>query len=800
MPVTRAFIIARVSRLARLSLSTRLTLLALATLCPLITLTVYSDVKLGDQREDDALRDSRAYTESVASILDNFAQDLESLALATSLSIGSQLTPISQERNQPFLAALAAETELFRAVFVTDLDGRVVAQSTGSDPGRDLSSRPYIQALKNGAETIWSGGLDGLESGQLTVAFGRRIKDPNGEVQGFLILAFYPAVLSQRLPAATEGHIVLIDQAGRQLFSSEGPFSGSTAPDLSASAAVRAALQGIQVSFESEDTPFDEGQRYGALVPIPTMNWALGYTRSRADLDASLRESLLRDMSVLALISGASVIALLLVARQISRPLRILSQAVSDLGEGRDQPMPAFRGDPDLVRLQDAFLRMRSAVRQREEDLTGQAEVLDTLEQAGALLASDLDFETTVQAVTDAGVRVTDAAFGTLFYNHAGPSGESFEQVALSAPSEAAGRGAEERLAMSALPFLPPQGALLANDVTTDTRYGNLGLVFGLKPGAQPIRSYLAVPVRAPDGSLLGGLYFANTAPGMFSKRHEQLALGIASWAAIALDNARMYEAAQARQEELLRANAAKDDFLGLVSHELRTPITVIFGGASHLLQHWPTMTEESRDALLTDVRDSGLRLSQLVQNILVLARLDRLGNDEREPVLVLRTVERITAEFRTRRPERRVQVESDGTDTIVLASQLYLEQVVMNLLSNADKYSPAEGRIRVGVTTRDGRAVVTVMDRGPGLSAEDRQRLFEPYYRGEEARRRATGFGLGLAVCKALTGAMGGELAYDPSPEGGAAFSVALPLYASDMLEPAAVPEREEDAPVQPA
>jgi signal transduction histidine kinase len=125
-----------------------------------------------------------------------------------------------------------------------------------------------------------------------------------------------------------------------------------------------------------------------------------------------------------------------------------------------------------------------------------------------------------------------------------------------------------------------------------------------------------------------------------------------------------------------------------------------------------------------------------------------------------------------------------------VLGSQLYLEQLLLNLVSNADKYSPPGDEVVVVLMADSIWTEIAVHDRGPGLSDEDVAHLFEPYYRGQAAQKRASGFGLGLAVCQRLARAMDGELVYETSAGGGATFTLRLPAFAGaladlDLAEP---------------
>src|SRR5690606_34434322 len=150
----------------------------------------------------------------------------------------------------------------------------------------------------------------------------------------------------------------------------------------------------------------------------------------------------------------------------------------------------------------------------------------------------------------------------------------------------------------------------------------------------------------------------------------------------------------------------------------------------------------------IEDIVSNSARLTQLVQNLLLLARPGLITEAEQEPILVRPIAEAQCEAYRERNPHREVVFRSGAGDAIVFGSKVYLEQVVMNLISNADKYSPPGTPVRVTLESRDGQALVSVADSGPGLSDEDVAHLFEPYYRGDEARRRASGFGLGLAVC----------------------------------------------------
>ncbi|KRA80757.1 PAS domain-containing protein [Altererythrobacter sp. Root672] len=189
-----------------------------------------------------------------------------------------------------------------------------------------------------------------------------------------------------------------------------------------------------------------------------------------------------------------------------------------------------------------------------EAALREETSALATLNRTGAALAAELDLERVVQMVTDAGVELTGAKFGAFFHNVAGQDGESYMLYTLSG----ADISAFESLGMPrATPVFKPTfdgtGVIRSNDILADLRYGKLAPHHGMPDGHLPVRSYLAVPVTSREGDVIGGLFFGHPEPGRFGARHEQLMLGAASQAAIAIDNARLYQSDQRTKETLER-------------------------------------------------------------------------------------------------------------------------------------------------------------------------------------------------------------------------------------------------------
>jgi PAS domain S-box-containing protein len=229
--------------------------------------------------------------------------------------------------------------------------------------------------------------------------------------------------------------------------------------------------------------------------------------------------------------------------------------------------------------------------------------------------------------------------------------------------------------------------------------------------------------------------------------------------------------------EALRASNAVKDEFLGLVSHELRTPVTTIFGNARLLRDKGDRLAEDARESMIGDIAHDSERLLGIIENMLLLTRLEAGPQPELEPNVLAHVVRKAVHSFGRRHPGRRVTMTAEPQHLIVEADRTYIELLVENLLANADKYSAQGTDVEVEVRVRDAEAQVVVLDRGIGLSDVELAQIFSPFYRSEKAKRQANGIGIGLAVCKRVAEAQGGRMWVRPREGGGSEFGFALPL-----------------------
>jgi signal transduction histidine kinase len=230
-------------------------------------------------------------------------------------------------------------------------------------------------------------------------------------------------------------------------------------------------------------------------------------------------------------------------------------------------------------------------------------------------------------------------------------------------------------------------------------------------------------------------------------------------------------EARAVRSEERMRAFAAD------ASHELRTPLTSVQGLAEYGLQQGTAASQEELLRLMRLIaRESG-RMGRLVEDLLLLARLDAGRPLELRPTDLASIAAEAVQAGRVLYPDRAVTLVA-AEPVIVLADDGRLRQVIDNLLSNAVKHTPDGAPVTVTVTSSAGRGELSVADAGPGLTQDQAARVFERFYRtdGDRGRTRG-GTGLGLAIAASLTAAHGGQIDVDTAPGRGATFSVRLPL-----------------------
>jgi PAS domain S-box-containing protein len=415
----------------------------------------------------------------------------------------------------------------------------------------------------------------------------------------------------------------------------------------------------------------------------------------------------------------------------------------------------------------------------REQEARAEAETLNAI---GRRLAAELDPKALVQAVTDAATTLTGAAFGAFFYNVTGDDGESYMLHALSgAAPEAFANFPAPRNTPLFEPTFRGEGTVRLDDVRADPRYGQSAPYHGTPSGHLPVRSYLAVPVMARAGGVLGGLFFGHPAVGRFTERHERIIEGLAAQAAIAMDNAGLYQAAETARQAAEAANRAKDDFLATLSHELRTPLTAILGWARMLRTREFKPSERLR--AMEIIERNAASQAQLIEDLLDVSRIvtGKLQVTMRSIDAIGPIVQGVVDSFRPNAQARQITLRTtiDPLAGPVAGDRDRLQQVVWNLVSNAVKFTPAGGRVDVSCEQLDGWIEIRVRDTGKGIAPEFLPHVFDRFRQADTSTTRVYGgLGLGLSIVRYLIELHGGSVTAESPGEGrGATFRIRLPV-----------------------
>jgi signal transduction histidine kinase/CheY-like chemotaxis protein len=398
-----------------------------------------------------------------------------------------------------------------------------------------------------------------------------------------------------------------------------------------------------------------------------------------------------------------------------------------------------------------------------------------TFDQLGLTLSGQLDMASLAKAVTDAGVALTGAAFGAFLYQDG--SGGPTHYVTGAPPEAFVDFPLSQEPGTFGSPF---RGAVSrSDDLYTDSRFAQ-NLPFKQMPsGHVSARSYLAAPVHSATGVFRGGLFFGHPDPGVFQETDERLVANLAAHAAIAADNAHLFREAQEARVAAEAANNVKDAFLATLSHELRTPLTSIVGWAN-LLKLGRLPVDETSRAIDTILRNATSQ-SQIIDELLDVSRIitGKLHLDLRVievGVIVKAAVETVTPAANAK--GIRLQFIQDPAGSWVMGDPDRLQQVFWNLLFNAIKFTPKNGRVRVSVQSIGSNVEVVVEDTGLGIDAEFLPRIFERFTQSDSSSTRAVrGLGLGLSIARQLAELHGGTIrAESPGIGHGSTFTVIFP------------------------
>jgi signal transduction histidine kinase len=289
------------------------------------------------------------------------------------------------------------------------------------------------------------------------------------------------------------------------------------------------------------------------------------------------------------------------------------------------------------------------------------------------------------------------------------------------------------------------------------------------------LRSRLTAPLLV-GSTPVGLISFVRRRPDAFSAEEVELVSLIGRLAATAVQNIRAYDAEHRTVEELRRLSALRADFVSLVSHELRSPMAAVIGAAQTLQQRWRELSPEQRASFLALIADETSRLAELIGDVLDTSRIEAGTFTYRfDDVDVGELAEEAVASASVGQDEVQIRAVVRGPLPAVRGDRVRLRQVLSNLIENAVKWSKGGEHVDVDVSATNGRVVIGVRDRGPGIPREEHGMIFEKFGRAKGGAGRS-GTGLGLFIARSIAEAHGGTVEVRSVPGQGATFTLTLP------------------------
>ena len=459
-------------------------------------------------------------------------------------------------------------------------------------------------------------------------------------------------------------------------------------------------------------------------------------------------------------------------------PIGVILVARAEPGPFSDNEIELLKTFADQAVIAIENVRLFKELEARTGELSRSVEQLMALGEVSRAVSSTLDVETVLNTIVSRASQLAGAAGCSIYeydegaeqfelratHNYDAEFVEALRAAPLRKGEGLMGRAAEMREPIQ-IPDITQPGAYQSSVRDTLIRFG--------------YRALLSVPLLRED-QIIGSLSFNRKAPGEFPPEVVDVLRTFATQSALAIQNARLFREIADKSRQLEAASRHKSEFLANMSHELRTPLNAIIGFSEVLAERMFGDVNDKQAEYLQDILESGRHLLSLINDILDLSKIEA-GHMELEPADfdLPSAIDNALTLVRERATRRGITLGStiDERLGLIHGDERKVKQVLLNLLSNALKFTPEGGRIDVGARLQDGVAEVSVADTGIGIAPVDQEAVFEEFRQVGAVERKAEGTGLGLALARKFVELHGGRIWVQSEVGRGSTFTFKLPM-----------------------
>jgi two-component system, NtrC family, sensor kinase len=459
-------------------------------------------------------------------------------------------------------------------------------------------------------------------------------------------------------------------------------------------------------------------------------------------------------------------------------PIGAISVGRAEAGPFPDTQVELLRTFADQAVIAIENVRLFKELQARTKELTRSVRELKALGEVGQAVSSTLDLDTVLRTIVSRATQLAGMDAGAIYEYD-----EVHEEFHLRAIDQFPDDLVE---ALRVRPIRKGEGALgrmavvgepvQVRDIMDESIYQSGLREILIRLG---YRSLLAVPLLRED-HLIGGLVVNRKIAGEFTFEVIDLLRTFATQSALAIQNARLFREIEDKSRQLEVASQHKSEFLANMSHELRTPLNAIIGFSEVLAERMFGEINDKQAEYLSDILDSGRHLLSLINDILDLSKIEAGRMELNLSDFDLPTaVDNTLMLMRERAHRREIALECTVDEGLVTirADERKVKQVLLNLLSNALKFTLEGGRIDVRASMCDAKVVISVTDTGVGIAPEDQATVFEEFRQVGAASKKVEGTGLGLAISRKFVELHGGRMWVESEVGKGSTFAFTVPL-----------------------